>query len=216
MDRLCTIIFTPLSGGNLIAQILSTHFYNNEADVVKAYKQDVPWIQREQLGFKLHPSIHTQPTFADQLENRNFTFEDYCKKRPNLVLISVADEHSRKGIHHRSKVVRTTTSAEDNWSLEFEMNYHTELEHYLTSQNCLLHKLAFRDFFVEADFINTMQRLADKLNLNVSKSTIKNIYNAWRKAHQTQWKYKKQRPPDWFEDKWPNMTNRFGGVDETE
>ena len=214
MDRLCNILFTPLSGGNLVAQILSTHFYNNQTDIIEAYVQDKPWLEREQFDFKLHPSIYPQPTWT-QADNKNFTFKDYANKRKNIVFISVADEHSRKGMRRRREYVQTTKTAANEDILELEMNYHTELESYLDNENLILYKVKFHDFFTKDDFTKTIKGLADCLNLDVSMMTIRHIYDAWRKANQIARKYRKRRPADWFDDKWGDETNRYGGIYNT-
>ena len=167
--RTCNIVYMPLSGGNLIAQILSTGFNNKAEHYSDLYtNNNEPWVVRE-YKFGLHPEIGIRPSFQ-------LRFKDLLDLN-HIVYIDITDKESMSLIKWRNEFIHQFVMNLD--TMDLHEKYHNEMQFYLQRSNVPYLSLRFYDFFNRKIFPKRIMQIAKILKIKLDKSVVTNIHNAW-------------------------------------
>lgn len=169
-SRLCNIVYVPLSGGNLIAQIFSTAFNDKGEHYTNLYKTNKdPWVLRE-YKFGLHEKIGIVPSFQVRFKDLH--------ELDQIVFIDCRDIESQNLLKWRHKFIHQSVMNDNIMHLHF--NYHNEMFYYMQKQGVPHMALKFYEFFDNRKiFVKRIMHIAKLLKISLDKSTVSDIHNAW-------------------------------------
>ncbi len=167
--RACNVVYMPLSGGNLIAQIFSTAFNNKAEHYTDLYKNNnEPWVVRE-YKFGLHTEIGIRPSFQLRFAELHYLVP--------IVYIDISDIESMDKIKWRNQFIHQFVMNEI--TMDLHEKYHNEMQHYLQRSDIPYLSLKFYEFFNPIIFVKRIMHTAKILKIKLDKSVVTEIHNAW-------------------------------------
>ena len=170
------IIFTPLLGGQFVAQILSIMLNNNKKwlynnkEIFLLYDNIKDTWQEREFWIDIDPQIKI-------IVSSHLTFKE-IENIENLIFISCNIEKDLEIIKDRNTYIKTS-SHRDLTLFNLRIKYHRELFNYLAKRRKWFFNIEFNHLWNTELFIERMKDLKKHFNIDINENLLQTLHKKW-------------------------------------
>ena len=165
------IVYTPVLGGNFIAQILSVMLNNNKKIFDLYDNLEGTWQDRESR-FDIDPKI--------KIFNSSYLTFKEIENMENLIFISCNTKKDLEIVKDRNKYLGIYPQIKQGLTIfDLRIKYHRELFNYLAKRRKWFFNIEFNHLWNTELFIERLKDLKKHFNIDIKINFYKNLHKKW-------------------------------------